>query len=186
MTRLLKTALAVGLGLMASTALTSFAAEDEPAGNMAGFSGGPRDEPRDDNRERGSVRIVRPDADNAGATRRWRCDIGRFHQNDYLIWNRGRWFHGDHEGQGGWWWVIGDSWYFYNTPTYPFPDPYTPGEMSASGTAPDAPADATPPASDTPPPTPTYWYYCEDPQGYYPYVATCNGDWQPVTPTPPK
>jgi len=31
------------------------------------------------------------------------------------------------------------------------------------------------------------WYYCPDPQGYYPYVRTCNAPWQavPGTPTPP-
>ncbi len=29
------------------------------------------------------------------------------------------------------------------------------------------------------------WYYCEDPQGYYPYVQQCPGGWRPVAPTPP-
>ena len=28
-----------------------------------------------------------------------------------------------------------------------------------------------------------YWYYCEEPQGYYPYVQQCPGGWQPVAPT---
>jgi hypothetical protein len=43
------------------------------------------------------------------------------------------------------------------------------------------------PAPQTPnpvPPAPSYWYYCEDPQGYYPYVQQCPGGWQPVAPTP--
>jgi len=28
------------------------------------------------------------------------------------------------------------------------------------------------------------WYYCQDPQGYYPYVQQCPRGWQPVAPTP--
>ena len=32
---------------------------------------------------------------------------------------------------------------------------------------------------------PYYWYYCQDPQGYYPYVGSCPGGWSKVTPTPP-
>ncbi len=35
-----------------------------------------------------------------------------------------------------------------------------------------------------PPPRP-YWYYCENPQGYYPYVQQCPGGWRPVNPSPP-
>src|SRR5260221_2467595 len=29
-----------------------------------------------------------------------------------------------------------------------------------------------------------YWYYCDNPQGYYPYVASCPTQWRPVTPQP--
>ena len=29
-----------------------------------------------------------------------------------------------------------------------------------------------------------YWYYCNDPQGYYPYVRQCTGQWQTVPATP--
>jgi len=31
-----------------------------------------------------------------------------------------------------------------------------------------------------------YWYYCDSPSGYYPYVRECPGGWQPVSPTPPR
>ena len=24
------------------------------------------------------------------------------------------------------------------------------------------------------------WYYCSDPEGYYPYVTQCNTNWQTV------
>lgn len=27
-----------------------------------------------------------------------------------------------------------------------------------------------------------YWYYCENPKGYYPYVASCPGGWMKVVP----
>jgi hypothetical protein len=32
-----------------------------------------------------------------------------------------------------------------------------------------------------------YWYYCQDPPGYYPYVKSCPGGWMKVVPdtTPP-
>jgi hypothetical protein len=30
-----------------------------------------------------------------------------------------------------------------------------------------------------------YWYYCNSPQGYYPYVKECPGGWQRVAPQPP-
>lgn len=30
-----------------------------------------------------------------------------------------------------------------------------------------------------------YWYYCNNPQGYYPYVKQCPNGWQQVEPTPP-
>ncbi|MEI8570826.1 hypothetical protein U737_18090 [Methylomonas sp. LW13] len=29
-----------------------------------------------------------------------------------------------------------------------------------------------------------YWYYCNDPAGYYPYVKDCANGWQQVEPTP--
>lgn len=30
-----------------------------------------------------------------------------------------------------------------------------------------------------------YWYYCQDPQGYYPYVKNCPMGWMKVVPSPP-
>lgn len=32
---------------------------------------------------------------------------------------------------------------------------------------------------------PNYWYYCNNPQGYYPYVKDCQAGWQKVAPQPP-
>jgi hypothetical protein len=33
-------------------------------------------------------------------------------------------------------------------------------------------------------PVPSYWYYCRNPGGYYPYVRECPAGWQPVAPLP--
>ena len=52
---------------------------------------------------------------------------------------------------------------------------------------------APPPVVVSPPPQPAYvsqptqtWYYCDNPKGYYPYVATCNGAWRQVPAQPPS
>jgi hypothetical protein len=50
--------------------------------------------------------------------------------------------------------------------------------------APQAPAQPAPQAPAQPPSPSSFWYYCEDPQGYYPYVQQCPGGWRPVAPTP--
>jgi hypothetical protein len=34
------------------------------------------------------------------------------------------------------------------------------------------------------PPAEQYWYYCENPRGYYPYVPQCPGGWLKVAPNP--
>ena len=31
-----------------------------------------------------------------------------------------------------------------------------------------------------------YWYYCDQTQGYYPYVKECPGGWRKVAPQPPR
>jgi hypothetical protein len=41
----------------------------------------------------------------------------------------------------------------------------------------------SPPVAAQPPPL-SYWYYCADPQGYYPYVRECPGGWRQVAPQP--
>ena len=35
------------------------------------------------------------------------------------------------------------------------------------------------------PAQPAYWYYCQDPPGYYPYVNQCPRGWMKVVPAPP-
>jgi hypothetical protein len=31
-----------------------------------------------------------------------------------------------------------------------------------------------------------FWYYCNNPQGYYPYIKQCPDGWQQVDPIPPS
>jgi hypothetical protein len=31
----------------------------------------------------------------------------------------------------------------------------------------------------------SYWYYCQDPAGYYPYVQSCPTPWMKVLPQTP-
>ena len=98
--------------------------------------------------------------------RPWQGEIHRFHERDLGVWRGGRWHQGRHLGRSGWWWVVGPTWYFYPAPVYPYPDPYQPPLVAAPA-----------------PVTPEYWYYCNNPQGYYPYVPQCVSGWQRVPAT---
>lgn len=37
---------------------------------------------------------------------------------------------------------------------------------------------------ETAPASTDWWYYCEQSKAYYPYVKTCPGGWQKLSPTP--
>lgn len=93
----------------------------------------------------------------------WRDrNIHRFGAHDFDIWRRGHWFHGTWGGRIGWWWIVGGVYYYYPAPVYPYPSPYVPPVVTA--------------------PSPTMWYYCSNPPGYYPYVQSCTVPWQAVPP----
>jgi hypothetical protein len=96
---------------------------------------------------------------------------------------RGRGFHGFHRfggprigigiGIGPFWgpyWGWGPYWPPY---AYPYSYPYV---------YPPVVVQPAPPVS-TPPPS-QFWYYCDNPKGYYPYVAKCPGGWRQVPPNP--
>jgi hypothetical protein len=95
----------------------------------------------------------------------WR--VTRFSPRERAAWTHGHWWHGRHNGRLGWWWWAGGGWFFYDTPAYPYPD-------YVSEYAYEEPA-----AADN-----EYWYYCRDPEGYYPYVKRCYGSWEPVPAQP--
>lgn len=76
----------------------------------------------------------------------------------------------------------GNPYPYYNYQYYPPAYPYYPPIMVAPN-SPPVYIQQTPPATQEYPSG--YWYYCDNPQGYYPYVKECRNDWQQVEPTPP-
>lgn len=100
-------------------------------------------------------------------------DFGHFSPHEQAFWRSGRWVRDWHDGRFGWWWWLGNSWYFYPEPIYPYPT-YVPPAIVVQQ-APPVPTGLPPSAS---------WYYCDNPQGYYPYVASCNMAWREVPATP--
>ncbi len=100
----------------------------------------------------------------------WRQgDIRHFRQGgDLDAWRGGRWMHGRHAGQDGWWWVVGNDWYLYPAPVYPYPNPYVPPSVTLQG----------PVAAQAP----TSLYYCPSVGAYYPYVASCPSGWVETAP----
>ena len=102
--------------------------------------------------------------------------------------------YGGHGGHGG---HIGLGLYFgapypYTYYPYPYPYPYpysyyppvvvTPSQppVYVEQGAPPSTTQQTPSVPDN-----YYWYHCDKPVGYYPYIKECPGGWQKVTPTPP-
>jgi hypothetical protein len=71
--------------------------------------------------------------------------------------------------------------YPYSYPPYAYPYYYPPVYAYPSYPY----AYAQPPVYSAPE-QPYYWYYCQDPQGYYPYVKNCPAGWIKVIPTPPQ
>ena len=116
-------------------------------------------------------------------------------------WRGGHGGHGFRHGGHGHW----HGWHGYYRPSVvfsvgpywaPYWDPYWAyGYPPAVATVPPQvyvqPAPQTPaqPGLEQSPVQPygqPSWYYCDDPQGYYPYVQQCPGGWRPVAPTPPS
>lgn len=71
--------------------------------------------------------------------------------------------------------------YGYPAPPGFAPGPAEPPEYVEREPQPDEPAE---PAQA--PPQPGYWYWCTDPQGYYPTVRECPQGWLQVAPQPPE
>jgi hypothetical protein len=102
-------------------------------------------------------------------------DYGHFSRSERGLWRGGRWDHGWHDGRFAWWWVAGGGWYFYPEPIYPFPT-YVPPAIVVQQ-APPMPHGL---------PSSQFWYFCDDPRGYFPYIASCNGPWREVGAAPAK
>ncbi len=86
---------------------------------------------------------------------------------------RGGWHHGARVSTrvfiggdfafGPWWWGPGYPYYYASPPVV---------------------VQESPPVyiQQQPPAQPAYWYYCQNPAGYYPYVKTCPSGWMTVVP----
>jgi hypothetical protein len=73
-------------------------------------------------------------------------------------------------GGPGWW---GPGWWGY--PYYPYYYPYYPSPLVVEQPGVNV---QQPPQAETL----SYWYFCQDPQGYYPYVKKCPKGWMKVVP----
>ena len=87
--------------------------------------------------------------------------------------------HGGHFGVGVW---LGPGWWGSYYPYYPY-YPYNPYYGAPPVVAPQQPDAYVQPAPQ--PAEPNYWYFCQNPQGYYPYVKKCPSGWMKVVPSPP-
>ncbi len=79
--------------------------------------------------------------------------------------------------------------YAYPAPYY-YPDYYPPAVVMSAPSAPQyieqgADGNPVPVPGDTAPPAQAFWYHCDRPEGYYPYVRACPGGWQQVPAQPP-
>ena len=91
---------------------------------------------------------------------------------------------GEAHFRGGVW--IGPGWgpgYWGPTYPYPYPYPYPYGYAAPPVVIRQEPEEYIQPA---PQQEPQNWYYCPDPQGYYPNVSKCPKGWLRVVPNPPK
>lgn len=77
----------------------------------------------------------------------------------------------------------------YSRPYYSYPyRPYYPYYPPTIVTVPVSPPVYIERSQSEPvqPLEPGYWYYCNEPEGYYPYVQECPNGWYQVDPIPAK
>jgi len=113
-------------------------------------------------------------------------DVNRFDRAEMGRWRGGRWNNSCYSGRCGWWWFSSGQWYFYDQPVYPYPmavseviylepaEPVAEVVMEPAVQAPPPPPPAPLPAA------PQFWYYCDNPAGYYPSVPSCPAGFREV------
>ena len=108
-------------------------------------------------------------------------DFHHFNADEARIWGGGSWHQDWHDGRYGWWWYTNGGWYFYDQPVYPMPlvvsDIYVGESVEAEPEMAPPPAPPQPPQGLAPP---QFWYYCDNPAGYYPYVQSCPTQFREV------
>ena len=82
-------------------------------------------------------------------------------------------------GVGPWWWG-GWGYPYYPYPYYPYP--YYSGPYYGYGYPPTYSSE--PVTYVERPPAQSYWYYCQSPAGYYPWIDKCPSQWILVNPRP--
>ncbi len=115
-------------------------------------------------------------------------------------WHGGGWNNGWHGGWGwrgagwgcagwcgaGWWWPgvgISVGWPgFWGWPSTTFVASNPVTFVSTQDFASDAGVWVPQGVAPAQPATSSFWYYCTDPAGYFPYVNTCNRAWMQVVP----
>jgi len=120
-------------------------------------------------------------------------DVRFFTAQELVIWRHGVWHNGWYNGHWGWWWVVGNVWYPYAAPIYPYPVVVAPLIVGNQIAVPEMPPGAGPPpppaAEGAPPPMalsseipplpapPQVTYQCNNPQGAFPDVGACGDAW---------
>lgn len=110
-----------------------------------------------------------------------------FTPREHARWRGGYWHHGWYSRRYAWWWVVDGYWYPYPRPFYPYPI-YVPEPVYVAPAPVYVPPVYVPPVYAPPvasAPPAQYWYYCDNPRGYYPYVPSCGGGWRAVPAVPP-
>jgi hypothetical protein len=158
---------------------------------------------------------ARPVPPVAGARPPGHWGGGAYHAPRPPVYGGGWGYYGPRPGwYGGWYggyWgpragvYLGTPWYWgawpYPAAAYAWGVPYTWGAPYAYtygapwvvGSTPTVPpeawmpstAAATLPAAPAPSPAANFWYYCPQPQGYFPYVKDCSQGWLKVVPQAP-
>ena len=106
-------------------------------------------------------------------------------------WHGHRGWHGGGRGHGGYWYpafrvvvpfyygagpLWGPGWWGPPYRAYAYPPYAYPPVGGTVVVQPQAPAYVQQ--------EPQYWYYCRDPEGYYPYIESCPSGWMTVVPPP--
>ncbi|QYY32140.1 hypothetical protein K2O51_15180 [Cupriavidus pinatubonensis] len=114
---------------------------------------------------------------------------GYYHGGYY----HGGYYHGFYPSVGVY---FGPGWYggYPYGYGYPYPYYYPPAVMAAPASppqyieqGPNGPVPAPGPEQAAPQtPDQAWWYHCNQPEGYYPYIHACPGGWQRVPAQPPS
>ena len=98
-----------------------------------------------------------------------------------MAWGHGRGGYDRYHSHPGFSFYYGPS---YARPFYPYPYiPYYPPAIVTVPVSPPIYIERSG-ARQAPNYQSNYWYYCDNPQGYYPYIKECPAGWIQVPPVP--